>query len=346
MASWKSIAVARAGQNASSFSLPAIAATIALVVMANPAKAANEATTLSISANEAAAFRDQVTKCWKMPPLKDTNISAYFLLKLNRDGTLAQRPIITASQLNKAHKAEFDTFATSAVKALIECQPYTMFKPEKYDLWKELEPRFFPNMPISGANVPSTGSPSTAAASTTASAQEAQKFDADKIAAQLDKRISQRQTAESNSKLTDNKATSALTEGKAEGEKLPPNIRPKTERENAEENLVRVYRGYILLRECAERTSLYFPMDKLKEYMRLIESDAQNQQLNTETLWVLADKEAQASVDMMYIKIPASPYKNFGMFSIADLCKGAENSIVHAVDKIKQRAGVPSKKDF
>ncbi|WP_127092051.1 cell envelope biogenesis protein TolA [Aquabacter cavernae] len=100
----------------------------------------------TLSLSEQDAFREKVKQCWKMPHINDDKIFAYILLKLNRDGTLAQPPVITDGMMNPDQRALFDAFAASAIRALIQCQPYTMFKPEKYDLWKELEPRFFPNM--------------------------------------------------------------------------------------------------------------------------------------------------------------------------------------------------------
>lgn len=100
----------------------------------------------TLSLSEQDAFREKVKQCWKMPHINDDKIFAYILLRLNRDGTLAQPPVITDGMMNPDQRAVFDAFAASAIRALIQCQPYTMFKPEKYDLWKELEPRFFPNM--------------------------------------------------------------------------------------------------------------------------------------------------------------------------------------------------------
>lgn len=100
----------------------------------------------ALSLTELDAFREKVKQCWKMPHISDDKIYVYILLKLNRDGTLAQPPVITDGQMNPDQKAVFDAFALSAQRALIQCQPYTMFKAEKYDSWKELEPRFFPNM--------------------------------------------------------------------------------------------------------------------------------------------------------------------------------------------------------
>ncbi len=81
-----------------------------------------------------------------MPHINDDKIYAYILLRLNKDGTLAQPPVITDGMMNPDQRALFDAFASSAIRALIQCQPYTMFKPEKIRSLKELEPRFFPNM--------------------------------------------------------------------------------------------------------------------------------------------------------------------------------------------------------
>ncbi|OYX14059.1 MAG: hypothetical protein B7Z15_05215 [Rhizobiales bacterium 32-66-8] len=100
----------------------------------------------TLSVSELDAFREKVKQCWRMPHVSDDKIYAYILLRLNRDGTLAQPPVVTDGLMNPEQKAVFDAFAGSAIRALIQCQPYSMFKAEKYDTWKELEPRFFPNM--------------------------------------------------------------------------------------------------------------------------------------------------------------------------------------------------------
>ncbi|MEP9376500.1 cell envelope biogenesis protein TolA [Aquabacter sp. CN5-332] len=100
----------------------------------------------ALSLSEQDAFREKVKQCWKMPHIDDEKMNAYILLRLNRDGTLAQPPVITGGLMNPEQRGVFDAFASSAIRALIQCQPYTMFKPEKYDLWRELEPNFKPNM--------------------------------------------------------------------------------------------------------------------------------------------------------------------------------------------------------
>lgn len=100
----------------------------------------------ALSMTEMDAFREKVKQCWKMPQVSDDKIYVYILLKLNRDGTLAQPPVVTDGLMNPSQKAMFDAFALSAQRALLQCQPYTMFKQDHYETWKELEPRFFPNM--------------------------------------------------------------------------------------------------------------------------------------------------------------------------------------------------------
>lgn len=100
----------------------------------------------TLSVTELDAFREKVKQCWKVPPVTDDKIFAYILLRLNRDGTLAQPPVITDGMMNPEQRGVFDAFAASAIRALIQCQPYTMFRPEKYDLWKEIEPKFNPGM--------------------------------------------------------------------------------------------------------------------------------------------------------------------------------------------------------
>ncbi len=99
-----------------------------------------------IPTSEQEAFRDKVKQCWKMPHVKDNTMYAYVVLRLNPDGTLIGSPLLSDRYQQTADKRGFKAFVESAFQALVECQPYTMFSPDNYGSWKELEPRFFPGM--------------------------------------------------------------------------------------------------------------------------------------------------------------------------------------------------------
>ena len=62
------------------------------------------------------------------------------------DGSLARQPAVvegTASSLGPA-------LAESAIRALLQCQPFTMLKPEHYDQWKDLQLGFNPHEMLGG----------------------------------------------------------------------------------------------------------------------------------------------------------------------------------------------------
>jgi colicin import membrane protein len=102
-----------------------------------------------LSQSEEAAFIAHVQSCWKLPPGVDTstNITVTFYVRFNRDGTLAGPPALDHVQGPPSMLGP--QLAESAKHALIQCQPYTMFKPEHYDKWKELLPDFNPSL-VSG----------------------------------------------------------------------------------------------------------------------------------------------------------------------------------------------------
>ncbi|TCT05575.1 cell envelope biogenesis protein TolA [Aquabacter spiritensis] len=101
----------------------------------------------AVSLSEQDAFREKVRQCWRMPHINDDRIFAYIELNLNRDGTLAATPtIVEGPALTPDQTPVFQAFVSSAVRALIQCQPYTMFRAETYDQWRSIQSRFYPNM--------------------------------------------------------------------------------------------------------------------------------------------------------------------------------------------------------
>ena len=96
-----------------------------------------QAATLSI--NEIDAFKRRLKTCWgtmpgnlTAPPPVDVDI--FF----NKDGTLSAQPRIVPGQANAGNPA-FQAVASIGIRAIIQCQPYTMFQPEKYaSSWKTL----------------------------------------------------------------------------------------------------------------------------------------------------------------------------------------------------------------
>jgi hypothetical protein len=101
-----------------------------------------------LSQSEIDAFRQRVSGCWNPPAGVDVNSSLYVDLRilLKPDGSLVQKPIIVAGSATALGPA----LAESAVRALLVCQPFTMFKPEHYDQWKDMQIRFNPHELLGG----------------------------------------------------------------------------------------------------------------------------------------------------------------------------------------------------
>jgi hypothetical protein len=96
-----------------------------------------------LSQDEISAFRERLRDCWSPPPgAEDANISVGVRVLFRRDGSLAQMPVVvegTPSPLGPA-------LAESGKRALLQCQPFTMLKPEHYESWKDMTINFKPNM--------------------------------------------------------------------------------------------------------------------------------------------------------------------------------------------------------
>jgi len=91
------------------------------------------------SATWGAMFKSQVERCWKKPygGIETQQVEAVFTIKLRRDGTLESTPVPLAG----ANTPFFRVYQESALRAIIECQPYRL--PAAYfDEWKFFEPVF------------------------------------------------------------------------------------------------------------------------------------------------------------------------------------------------------------
>lgn len=99
-----------------------------------------DAHTLSLS--EIDAFRQKLKSCWA-PPAGAPNadrISVPITIRLKPDRTLAAAPEVETRASDPYTRAMVE----SAVRAIIQCQPYTMFSLSRYEMWKELPLDFDP----------------------------------------------------------------------------------------------------------------------------------------------------------------------------------------------------------
>lgn len=100
-----------------------------------------------MSANEIDAFRAQISRCWTPPVggLGGDRIIVKLRIGLNKDGSLALPPAIA----NRVVSPYFRPAAESALRAVMQCQPYRM-PPEKYDQWRDMLLTFDPRQMYGG----------------------------------------------------------------------------------------------------------------------------------------------------------------------------------------------------
>lgn len=93
-----------------------------------------------LSQSELDALRARLSQCWSPPAGVDSNSKLYVTLHVlfKPDASLSQEPEVVEDSATSLGPA----LAESAKRALMSCQPFTMLKPEHYDLWKDIEIKF------------------------------------------------------------------------------------------------------------------------------------------------------------------------------------------------------------
>lgn len=95
-----------------------------------------------MTANEIDAFRAQIVRCWSPPVggLGGDAIVVKLSIRLNEDGSLKTHPDV----MNNFPSPFFRPTADSALRAVIQCQPYNM-PPDKYSQWQNILLTFDPS---------------------------------------------------------------------------------------------------------------------------------------------------------------------------------------------------------
>ncbi len=93
-----------------------------------------------LSQSELDALRARLSQCWSPPPGIDANskLSVTLHVAFKADASLSQEPEVVEDSASAVGPA----LAESAKRALMSCQPFTMLRPEHYDLWKDIEIKF------------------------------------------------------------------------------------------------------------------------------------------------------------------------------------------------------------
>src|SRR5262245_24326389 len=112
------------------------------VVNSNVGIGAPNANSNQLSLSEIDAFRRHLGKCWTPPPgaTSARRIVVPITIWLKADRTLDGKPKVEMKASDQYSQAMIE----STVRALIQCQPYTMFSLPKYEIWKELSIDFDP----------------------------------------------------------------------------------------------------------------------------------------------------------------------------------------------------------
>jgi outer membrane biosynthesis protein TonB len=112
------------------------------VVNSNVGIGAPNASANQLSLSEIDAFRRHLRNCWNPPAGAPTTkrIVVPITIELKMDRTLAKEPKVEMRATDPYSLAMIE----SARRAIIQCQPYTMFSLPKYEIWKELSIDFDP----------------------------------------------------------------------------------------------------------------------------------------------------------------------------------------------------------
>ena len=102
-----------------------------------------------LSQSELDALRAKLISVWNPPPAVSANPDQYVItlhLKLARDHRLIGQPEV----LTRGDGPLFEATRDSAVRAVLQAQPYDMLSQTTYDLWKELDINFNPREVFGG----------------------------------------------------------------------------------------------------------------------------------------------------------------------------------------------------
>lgn len=96
-----------------------------------------------LSQDEIAALKRRITECWNVPAgAKDAqNLAVIFRVMFRQDGTIERGPVLVGASPGSPFGP---AFADSGKRAILQCQPYTMLKPEHYKSWRDIEIEFRP----------------------------------------------------------------------------------------------------------------------------------------------------------------------------------------------------------
>jgi len=102
-----------------------------------------------LSQSELDALRAKLISLWNPPPAISSNPDQYIVtirIRLTRDHRLLGQPEV----INSGNGPLFEATRDSAVRAVIQAQPYDMLSATTYDMWKEMDINFDPREVFGG----------------------------------------------------------------------------------------------------------------------------------------------------------------------------------------------------
>ncbi len=104
---------------------------------ATPALGTATGSAARLSQSEIDALRARLMALWNPPVgMQDAQQTQVTIrIRFRKDGTLAAGPQV----LTSGSGAQFNAMRDSAVRAVFLGQPYTMLRPDHYDLWREID---------------------------------------------------------------------------------------------------------------------------------------------------------------------------------------------------------------
>ena len=90
--------------------------------------------------SELDALKRKLRNNWSIPPGTLPDMEVRIFITLRRDGTLAGPPQVQTKGSGGAYAALRD----SVIRAINASQPFTMLRPEHYEVWHELDATFTP----------------------------------------------------------------------------------------------------------------------------------------------------------------------------------------------------------
>jgi outer membrane biosynthesis protein TonB len=95
-----------------------------------------------LSQSEKDALRRRIASCWTIPVGAQgaEDLKVVFRVMFHRDGTVERGPDTVEGSVSPYGPA----FAESGKRAILQCQPYSMLRPETYESWKDIEIEFSP----------------------------------------------------------------------------------------------------------------------------------------------------------------------------------------------------------